>query len=133
MTFRLNTLEEIKEIFKTYEPGMPVRISSPHGSVTVAEEIKWNFESYHYSIPKVRPNIDWNQVSEKYKWLAVDENGEAYLYSQEPFIDTDGWYGADCIVNADAFVSYVPGTVDWKDSLVSRESPQDKFHIFIFD
>lgn len=133
MTFRLNTLEEIKEIFKTYEPGMPVRITSLHGSVVVTEEVKWNFGAYHYSIPKVLPSIDWSQVSEKYKWLAVDEDGEAYLYSEQPSIDGDGWYGADCIAEADVFVSYVPGTVDWKHSLVSRERAQDKFHIFIFD
>ena len=69
-----------------------------------------------------KPSIDWSHVKDKYKWLAVNANGCASMYEDEPKVGDGGyWYnpkGGSNMVNG--LVSYVPGTCDWKDSLVKR-------------
>ena len=69
----------------------------------------------------VKPSINWEQVREEYKFLARDENNTAWLYQEEPEICREGW-GVTRGVPAEAgsYVSYTPGTCDWKDSLVER-------------
>ena len=70
-----------------------------------------------------KPSIDWNHVVPKYKYLAEDSEGNAFLYEEEPYVATDAsaWYTqSDEIVEANGFASYVKGTCDWKDSLIKR-------------
>jgi hypothetical protein len=69
----------------------------------------------------VKPSINWEQVREEYRFLARDENNTAWLYLEEPAVCRVGW-GVKRGVPAEAgsYVSYTPGTCDWKDSLVER-------------
>lgn len=68
-----------------------------------------------------KPSIDWSHVAPEYRWLAVDDDAEAWLFDAEPEIEGGAWYsdGTDDAIAA-AFTSYVPGTCDWRDSLVER-------------
>ena len=69
-----------------------------------------------------KPSIDWTHVNEKFKWLAVDERGGAYVYENKPKIGVANFWcdlkGEFNQVNG--LASYVPGTCYWKDSLVER-------------
>lgn len=69
-----------------------------------------------------KPSIDWSHVKEDYKWLAVCAYGGADVYENEPKVGAGGyWYnpkgGRN---NVNVLASYVPGTCDWRDSLVKR-------------
>ena len=69
-----------------------------------------------------KPSIDWTQIKDKYKWLAVDVNNRAYVYVKEPISDSIAYW---CSSGATYFcvnglVSYSRGTCDWKDSLIQR-------------
>ena len=69
-----------------------------------------------------KPSIDWSQIKDEYKWLAVDVNECAYVYENEPNIDGSTFW---CSSSATYFlvnglVSYSRGTCDWKDSLIER-------------
>lgn len=70
----------------------------------------------------IKPSIDWSQIKDEYKWLAVDENDSAYVYEKEPSID--GAVYCHSINNSyfevNGLVSYSRGTCDWQDSLVKR-------------
>ena len=71
----------------------------------------------------VKPSINWDHVHGKYNYLAADDMGNAWLYGKEPTIDDDnGYWDVELgeFVLADTHVSYVPGTCDWKESLVKR-------------
>ena len=71
----------------------------------------------------VKPSINWDHVHGKYNYLAADDMGNAWLYGKEPTIDDDGGYWdveLDELALADTHASYIPGTCDWKDSLVER-------------
>ena len=70
----------------------------------------------------VKPSIDWNHVSEDFKYLAMDADGECYIYSDKPSRGEWQWQWVSSLrlTVADHFASFTPGTCDWKDSLVKR-------------
>ena len=67
-----------------------------------------------------KPSIDWSHVSPEYNYLAQDANGDGYLCGKEPSHHTSAWDMEFPYLSATTFTSYVPGTCDWKDSLVKR-------------
>ena len=73
-----------------------------------------------------KPSIDWAQVKEEYKWLSVDESGDAHVWLGEPKLNGSGYWqiGRFCKMSnyckVNALLSYSRGTCDWKDSLVER-------------
>ena len=67
-----------------------------------------------------KPSIDWNHVSEDFKYLAMDADGECYIYSDKPSRGGQQWVSSLRLAVADHFASFTPGTCDWQDSLVKR-------------
>ena len=67
-----------------------------------------------------KPSIDWSHVSPEYNYLAQDENGEGYLCGKNPHRMGTAWSMEYPYIYADTFTSYIPGSCDWKDSLVKR-------------
>ena len=67
-----------------------------------------------------KPSIDWSHVREDFQYLAMDSGGNGYLCGKNPHYDNTIWLMEAPYIPATAFTSYVPGTCDWKDSLVER-------------
>ena len=68
----------------------------------------------------VKPSIDWSHVSEDFRYLAMDECGLPHLFVEKPEpIDVE-WTTYALFIYAKHFASFIPGTCDWKDSLVER-------------
>ena len=68
-----------------------------------------------------KPSIDWSHVSPEYNYLAQDSSGQGYLCGKKPQRMDYAWdMGPSPYIRATTFTSYVPGTCDWKDSLVKR-------------
>lgn len=69
-----------------------------------------------------KPSIDWSHVKGEYKWLAVDKDGSAYVYENEPeHSGSDHWLIHNGSLNeVSGLASYTPGTCDWEHSLVKR-------------
>ena len=67
-----------------------------------------------------KPSIDWSHVSEDFQYLAMDEDGEFYLYSDKPLQGNQQWVSNLTYTPAIHFASFTSGTCDWKDSLVER-------------
>lgn len=75
-----------------------------------------------------KPSIDWRYLPKKFKYLARDSSGDAYLFVSKPRADArykvwsvareDNWHWL--ILPARKMASYLPGDCDWKDSLVER-------------
>ena len=68
-----------------------------------------------------KPSIDWNHVHDKFEWIAQDSEGGYWLYEERPDKIDGEWVcsSGDC-TSAEGFSSLIPGTCDWKDSLVAR-------------
>jgi len=70
--------------------------------------------------PALTPDsINWSHVAQGLDYCARDKGGAAYLSQDLPTIASHTWCAAPH-VRADAFTSYRPGTVDWRDSLITR-------------
>ena len=67
-----------------------------------------------------KPSIDWSHVSPEYNYLAQDENGQGYLCGKNPHRMNTAWCMETPYTRATPFTSYVPGTCDWRDSLIKR-------------
>ena len=67
-----------------------------------------------------KPSIDWSHVSEEFQYLAMDEEGLHSLFAEKPEPVVLEWAANGRYIHAEYFASFVPGTCDWKDSLVKR-------------
>ena len=76
----------------------------------------------------IKPSIDWSQIKDEYKWLAVDVNGCAYVYENEPTSDNSAYWssGNATYFHVNGLVSYSRGTCDWEHSLVKRPETDSK-------
>ena len=75
------------------------------------------------------PSIDWTTVPQEYNWLAIDSNGAAYLYTHRP--ESDSYTGVWRVTegdytSAEGHASLVKDADHWKESLVSRDVPEEK-------
>ena len=83
---------------------------------------KWAKEGTYRIKPEelTKPSIDWSHIHKDYKWMATDQDGDSYLYTELPKQVNDIW-NTKCIEPlANPFISFKAGTCDWKDSLVER-------------
>lgn len=55
---------------------------------------------------------------EEYKYIAVDENGDAYAYTDEPFLGESEWTTTGVWVRLSIDHEY--DETDWKKSLITR-------------
>ena len=67
-----------------------------------------------------KPSIDWSHVNENFKWLAMDADGKFHIYTDKPLQGNQQWTTNMPYTPAIYFASFVPGTCDWRDSLVKR-------------
>lgn len=68
-----------------------------------------------------KPYINWEYVDSKFKYLAEDSNGVAFLYEKEPFSTMTAFSnGGGAFAEVCMFASYLKGTCDWKESLIKR-------------
>ena len=90
-----------------------------------SHEAHENPSLYPYPVETVKkvtkPSINWEHVRDDYNYLSQDANGNAWLYWEKPELSEDHWIATEgeC-AEANSHVSYIPGTCDWKDSLVAR-------------
>lgn len=91
-----------------------------------SDEPNWNWEYLEYRVKELtKPSIEWSHVSDKFNWMATDEDGETYLFENEPSLknyDAAVWSNRENseITRTNHFKSFKPGDCDWKDSLVKR-------------
>lgn len=94
-----------------------VQIENNHGAVT---HPLWK-HGMTYRVAATKPSIDWSHVAPQFKWIATNCDGYTWLYDDQPEILVKMWrYNGSHCIEVDAFASFVPGTCDWKDSLVQR-------------
>lgn len=65
--------------------------------------------------------VDWSQVAAPFNWHARDEDGAGAFYEYEPQQGRRTWRQIEGdYVPSHSHASYRRGTVDWRDSLISR-------------
>lgn len=125
-----------------YGAGVVVRISQEGTTYSVVAVFNCNDErtvtytidgKYHddgnvtlfpspVEITKVttKPSIEWSHVSEDFQYLAMDSGGLHHLFAEKPELGEGEWTTYYLYILAEHFTSFIPGTCDWRDSLVKR-------------
>lgn len=67
-----------------------------------------------------KPSIEWSHVNARFRYLAMDAEGKYHIYADKPLQCDQQWIANQPCTPAIHFASFVPGTCDWKDSLVKR-------------
>jgi len=76
-----------------------------------------------YRTAQPKPLIDFFHLAPEYNFIAEDANGCAHAFTSRPRPLCGKWELeslGDSILQISHFASYVPGTCDWRDSLVVR-------------
>lgn len=105
----------------------------PHGWEFVTARGEWAvcynpqfFRDYAYRArpaPLEPDYVDWSHVAEPFNWHARDENGYRFFYKAKPELGDGIWLddlADNDMCEAAAVAGFVRGTVDWRDSLISR-------------
>lgn len=126
------TAQERVEVILAYYNGETVQVDVGTNSwvdwLSTSGEPTWRqWEVYDWRIkPKeeLKPYINWEHVSEEFNYLAVDEGGDVFLYSDAPTTVVGCWEltrNGDVYTRCEGFASLViPEGLDWKKSLISR-------------
>lgn len=87
-------------------------------------------DMFYYMITKKTPTINWDMIKKEFKYLAIDEDGDVYLYEEEPLaeIPIGSWEApsrSSCerLIEQPELMSdefFTKGEVAWYDSLIVR-------------
>lgn len=121
----INKYKQRIEVMEAYLQGkqIEVNVASPgKGEWMPVEVPTWNWYSTIYRVvPSIPDSIDWTHVHPKFRYMARDEDGKTYLYTDKPRLGGSSWgLQKNFCVLANAFMSAVVGNIDWKESLVER-------------
>lgn len=120
----MNTKEKI-EIMQAFLDGEKIEVFCNGGWVweLVMAEPNWNWEVNYYRIkPKVKPSINWDEVTKHYNYLVQQPFGGCYLFKSKPYIKSISWGNEQekCGLQIKSHSSLNLGDCDWKESLVCR-------------
>lgn len=130
----MKELKTCRDLMRVLSDGHTVEVESACGEKwSTVMEFRFDVTKlddellFEYRIKPTKPSINWGHVDPRYKYLARDENGNVYLYTEEPvkcvhIWDSDG--GMAC--RADSHITLTVGNCDWTESLVERTQEAKK-------
>ena len=118
----------VEEIHQDEGVDYPVVAVFNHNVITYTIDGKYhddgNVTLFPYPVEIVKavtkPSIEWSHVNTYFKWLAMDADGKFHIYTDKPLQGNQQWTTNLPCTPAIHFASFVPGTCDWRDSLVER-------------
>ncbi len=124
------TWEEAEPIYRAFHEDRPIEQLYEEGFNGLDDPCSLDWRET-YRIKQTKPSINWDHLKPEIVAIAEDEDGELWGYSIKPFLSEEegAWLlhsleGDGYIL--DGYASYVPGTCDWKDSLVIRPGHEVK-------
>ena len=118
--------EHLVQILLAMMQGLYVEVD--YGSGWKKAQVLFHERDYKYRIaPQPTPLITremWAMIAPKWKWAAMDGDGEVYFYTDEPCISTRDWMwtrgGGDC---CNSVLAINTDSINWETSLTER--PED--------
>jgi len=117
----MKTLEEMIAVMQAKLDGKPIErcYLYTHGNWVPSNNPSWNWEYFDYRVAVTKPSVDWSVLSKDVVAIATDADGTHWAYADVPTNDEESWIG-DYLFRAEYIASFVPGTCDWRDSLIVR-------------
>ena len=126
----------VTDVDDCFEITYPVRVKfqcegeDEHLNISYTSDGRYRVEGnvtlfpYPVEVTKsvTKPSINWDHVKENFRYLMMDECGRHWLTTNRPTIPAtpERWICGGVAQSAGQFASLIPGTCDWKDSLVER-------------
>lgn len=108
-----------KDILEAWANGAEIEVKCLQSPWSDAISPGWS-SARDYRIKQTPDTINWEHVSDKYKWMSRDSFGTARVYINKPCLHSTGWIPRGHATTCEPLNSYKQGTVGWKDSLVER-------------
>lgn len=83
----------------------------------------WIFDAIYRAktVALTKPSINWDHVAPQFVAMATDSYGYSRLFEEQPTaIKGTGYYQDGWGQMVHTHASFIPGTCDWKDSLLMR-------------
>lgn len=117
-------LKQAAAVMLAAAEGKPIEVAgrSTPRQWEPATSTSWNWAYCDYRVAVTKPSINWDHVHPDVVAIAVNSNGYAQAFYSMPKIQNSWWETDTCepAYSVNAFASFVPGTCDWRDSLVVR-------------
>lgn len=85
-----------------------------------AKEFRVNFSATYRIKPVKKLDIPWEIIKHKYKWVAMDSDGDLFVATCKPVLHAEfGWTGCGGIDALDALNIDTAG-ISWENSLTQR-------------
>lgn len=116
--------EEMIEVMQAFVDGKAIQIRQRgnedwQGITTPL----WDWSSYSYRIrPKVIKKLvlPWDFIDKKYKYAAIDSDGDVYIYENEPLKSNYQWYAGGENQGLNRGLIIDTDGVEWEESLTER-------------
>lgn len=122
----IEKIDEMIELLEAYKRGEEIqylnRLAGMNDPIWQGcADPNWNFAAVRYRIAPRKPSINWDHVSDKINWIAVNINKKGFGYNKKPVCGQVSWHTICRFwYGLEPFSSFDPGNCDWKDSLVKR-------------
>ena len=117
------TLEKIA-IMQAFADGAAIEYGINDGSRWYSDHSPdWRWSVFDYRIkqePVTYPTVDWSIFTDDMQWIAFDENGDCYAYTDKPKVNNNMWILSAGKVFSTQHIKIGRGTCDWRDSLIQR-------------
>lgn len=117
----MNTEDKIK-VMQAFLEGEEIEARAGESDWHHIEDPSWNWASMEYRIKEKNYSLDipWDLIKDKWRWAAMDGDGEIFLYTEMPSPATYGWvcpkgYYFNCHLKISK-----PDTKYWRRTLTER-------------
>lgn len=129
-TFGEMSKEEQLALFVVWQEGRAIerKEDTKWCATNEAHAIFWDDLRYRIAAPK--PFFDFSPFSKNIKYVAANENGEVYVFTDEPIKGNDKyWYASkgserryiDRALYSPSLTNLFDASIPWQESLVARE------------
>lgn len=88
-----------------------------HNSSSGWLDLRFNYRIKSHELPITREA--WGMIDEKWKWAAMDEDGEVWFYKEKPYNTGEGWH-IDSWGYTLNILAIDTDDIDWRKSLTRR-------------
>lgn len=121
------SVKEMIAVMQAYDGGSRLQART-RGTDSVwfdvhAPSFDWLSKEYRVK-PIVHDSFDWGALNERFKFIARDEDGNAFAFTAEPTTKDNQWWSSnfEMLRISSVFTSYENNGANWKDSMIERPS-----------
>ena len=116
----MNTREMI-EVMRAFNTGDKIEMSVKGSDNWLVENNPtWDWSTYDYRIKDAMPTINWDHVSDRYRYLYIRNDGTPHICEYHPYRNYHPFCTENPVIDARHFASFKKGKTTGPASVVCR-------------